>query len=899
MAIKRTTLILFIVALIGSACSSQSTAVSPAQSTSSSALPPSTTAPSTTASSTPPAVSTPASETDRHTALSFDSVAEFMSYARTGVTNQAVVKFSIPDFHNGEGVEFMDSNFYQFHDEWYWFQLLTGHTIESGPTQPVNESFESIQEAYAWAESIPQRQLPLDLTFVGQENERLYSPEFYRLALNTEPRVFGAGSIVRLGNRDDDVADNWLIELEFSDEPTPAQVEVFFEQLIPSLPPEIGDNLQWVIRSPQQAETAALMAEQALPFGDRVVTYSELVTPGETSVYNGGIAAGRLLLVEEGEAQLTDAVSTDIVIVEEVPDWLPPASGLITSSPQTPLAHVNLLARNRGIPNASQAGILDDAEIRQAARVRAPVIVRATGPDSLEVVLITNDEYREWRSKQSQDEISVPPVVADDLPLAIGLDELALTIDSEDDVAAWRPTIGGKSAGFLALLGTDGVTTPDRPLAVTVRPYVEHLASIDGTLQQMLRDQNFASSVRARFLFLEGAEDYADQYPDEDDAAFAADLTAKHPPGTPLGDVLAADGFVRFFRDVPLNPTTLGELTTILEDRFGTYAVTQGLRFRSSSSVEDIEGFSGAGLYDSNTGFFDPEAQPDEDDHNKTIGRTIKKTWASYWGFEAFEERQREGVDHRSGAMGVLVHARFDDPLEVNNGVATVTLLPESAGDAAIININVQVGNESVTNPDPVNGELPEVISVHIDEDADTRIERIDASTLSPSSDVLADDDVLELVDQVEAVAQLWRERVNASLNADQQIQTLTLDYEFKTMAPGWPALANGPGEPGRLVIKQARSLDPGLRGVSQALRDLPIPHDVLARARRIVEVTCGADTHFEVLTDPLVAPDVGFGQTPLLIGDVSQVDGSCRTDIIFTTATQFLTELLAERDAQ
>ena len=88
----------------------------------------------------------------------------------------------------------------------------------------------------------------------------------------------------------------------------------------------------------------------------------------------------------EGGAELGDAQAGDIVITEHVPDWLPQASALITSDPQTPLAHVNLLARNRGIPNASQAGIHDDAGLRQAARVRAHAIV-LTGGSSLQIAL--------------------------------------------------------------------------------------------------------------------------------------------------------------------------------------------------------------------------------------------------------------------------------------------------------------------------------------------------------------------------------------------------------------------------------------------------------------------------------------------------------------------------------
>lgn len=81
-------------------------------------------------------------------------------------------------------------------------------------------------------------------------------------------------------------------------------------------------------------------------------------------------------------------------------------------------------------------------------------------------------------------------------------------------------------------------------------------------------------------------------------------------------------------------------------------------------------------------------------------------------------------------------------------------------------------------------------------------------------------------------MATLWRSRVNVSLPSEQQIQTLTLDYEFKTMAPGWPARASGEITPSRLVLKQARSLDPGLRDIPSEVLDLPVPRDVLARTR-------------------------------------------------------------------
>lgn len=833
---------------------------------------------------------------DDHTVHTLASEADFADLARSGVTNQSVVKFTIPDMLNSTDVYWMDSNFYRLHDEWYWFRLLNGQLVPGSTRQPVEgQSFATIDDVYDWAQGVRPTDLPLDLRFVNSRSfgRRLYSPEFYDLALHSD-RALAAGSVIRFPSADSEGSDHWLLELEFSDEPTADEIALFFERLVPTLPETVGSKLQWVIRSPFQDQLAIEMAERELLYHDRIVRFSELVPQGEVSVYNEGIAAGRLLLIGEDGADLNDARSTDVLLVENVPDWLPPASALISSSPQTPLAHVNLLARNRGIPNASQAGLFDDPGIRQAARVRAPVIVRATGTDQLEVVVITHEEYDRWLDLQDKQPIAVPAIDLPNTPLVVFLDNTADEITTEADVARLRPVIGGKSAGFLALLGAENVTTPLSPLAVTIRPYAEHLELVQPALEAILADPDFERSARIRFLLLEGPGEYEEQYGDEEDAALAASFSEDHPPGTLIGDVLEAGGFMDYFRDGPMNETTLAQLTSILTEQFGDYSSTQGLRFRSSSTVEDIEGFSGAGLYDSNTGFLDAQAQPDEGDHKKTVERTIKKTWASYWSFEAFEERRQENVNHLSGAMGVLVHSRFDDALEINNGVATFTLLPEGASDVAEARINVQVGDESVANPDPIAGALPEEITARIGRNSEVRVERIRNSTLAPEAQVLDDAAVTELVKQLESVARLWRERVNDTVADANQIQTLTLDYEFKTMAEGWPALSSGEVNPERLVVKQARSLDPGLRGIPADVLSLPIPLDVLARAQLIDEITCRGDDRLEIFTDPVLVPDMGYSETPLVV-PVDTDSEVCGRNVLYSTPDHFLNELLAK----
>lgn len=887
------------IAIVASACAGGDSAGIPASTTPAAGQTP-TDQPTTSTDPTPPAIGPPPTFIDEngfndHTVPTLASVDEFFALATAGVGGQSVVKFTIPAMlTNTHGPRWMDGNFFALHDEWYIFRLANGQPVPAIDTQPIRSNdLATIDDVYNWAGQLGNGNLPFDLRFVHSQfsaEPRLHSARYYRAGLGDQPRNYGLGSVIHVPAVDGR-PQRWLIELEFSDDPSAAEVARFFEQLSGAAPPAIADALEWVVRSPAQEDTAIAMEQADLAFADRIARYREVYPAGTISVYNEGIAAGRLLYVGEGGGELAEADENDILILEHVPDWLPPAAALITDAPQTPLAHVNLLARNRGIPNASQAGLVDDAGIRQAARARAFAIVRALG-ERIEITLISSDEYWRWQDAQVARPISVPRADLDDVPIVIDLSDLAREITSEGDVARWRPIIGGKSAGFLTLLGTPGVSIPHRPLAISVEPYLDHLAEVERALDAMLDNDEFQNSARARFLLLEGPTDFADFAVSEADQRFAEAFIGDHRPSTPLGDILEADGFKKYFRDVPMDQDNLAEIVEALEQGYGSYLDTQGLRFRSSSSVEDIEGFSGAGLYDSNTGFLVPSAQ-EKSDQKKTVEWAIKKTWASYWGFEAFEERRLEAVEHKTGAMGVTVHARMDDHLERDNGVATFTLLPDNADDRALAIINIQVGAESVTNPDPTSGVLPEVVEIRRGGNGDLSIEAISTSTLA-SGPILTDPELADLFDQLEATTELWRGRINSSLDAAQTVQTVTLDFEFKHMLEGWPAVSgSGIDQRERLVIKQARSLDPGLRGIPGSVLALDIPRDVLARARLVLAHDCGAGavSTFVVFTDTLLSPDVGYGERPFVVGDSG--DRECPARTVWATADQLLLELL------
>ncbi|MGC4119861.1 MAG: PEP/pyruvate-binding domain-containing protein [Myxococcales bacterium] len=291
------------------------------------------------------------------------------------------------------------------------------------------------------------------------------------------------------------------------------------------------------------------------------------------------------------------------------------------------------------------------------------------------------------------------------------------------------------------------------------------------------------------------------------------------------------------------------------------------MRFRSSSNVEDAQGFNGAGLYDSNSGYLAPEAQPDPDERKKSIEWALKKTWASYWSAEAFEERRTALVPHLEGAMAVVVHAEFSDALEAANGVLTLTLRHDGGNPLASMVVDSQPGAESVTNPS-TPGALPEVVVVErAATGASPTLQRVRASTVTTNgAPVLTDDELLRLFEAASAVAETWLEAGNAGVPAVKADRVVTLDFEHRRVLQGWPAVGSGLDYPSRLVLKQVRSLDPAVHPVVAAL-GLPAPRDVLSRARRVERRSCVSPglqfSETVVYTDPNRLPDLGFSERP------------------------------------
>jgi hypothetical protein len=464
---------------------------------------------------------------------------------------------------------------------------------------------------------------------------------------------------------------------------------------------------------------------------------------------------------------------------------------------------------------------------------------------------VAKGDYNTYLAMTGAGAYEIPVADLTDAP-----DFFDLRIGGLDSVATLVPLTGGKAAAMMALVDDPEIPTPHAPMAITVRPFAQHMEGLAGWVDTLTGDPDFLGDGRVRFLTLEGMDDYLQENGDGPETQDWVEGYLSEDASAVIRDVVQAGGLKRVIRDHPLDADFQQDFVEAIETQYTGLNPAQGLRFRSSSTAEDAPGFNGAGLYDSNSGYRDTSLQ-DPDLSKRTLSWALLKTWASYWGYEAYEERRLAGIDHQLGRMGVLVHPRFDDPLELANGVLTFELAREEDGDVMRMVANTQLGALSVTNPDPAHPADPAIVQVTATGSGPPVIDRVQTSSeTGPGVLLLDDDDLLWLFERLQGLAQSWLDTQNASLTAAHGRSTLVLDLEFKRMASGWPALAGGEDASGGLVLKQVRTLDRAIRA-DESIVDMPIPRDVLEQAHRVLRRTCWGDgvelEIIEVLTDPAV----------------------------------------------
>ncbi|XXX77395.1 PEP/pyruvate-binding domain-containing protein [Sorangium sp. So ce134] len=456
--------------------------------------------------------------------------------------------------------------------------------------------------------------------------------EYYR----TEGRRFLLGTLVQHTNGAK------TVEFAPGDQIVGAQMRRAFFAVMRAVP----DPQAWAIRPTEARQIPEMRAiEGAAPMVGPNAPYHGLTY----QPLNPAEGFGTLTFVPARDLETAELGPNVIVVTDDVPNETAFMGGLITEAFQTPLSHVNVLARGRGTPNMALRGAREDERLKGLFGKLVRLEVRATEFDIREATAQEADAY--WEARKPKGERLAPA-------LDVSVRGI-VPLDAAD--YSMSASIGSKAAGMAELYRVSGVGpycptalvplfVPPAAFAIPFAHYMDH----------------FEASGAAELL----AEL-------EQDPEFRADPHA-HAEG--LAEVRA-----RMMKH-PVDAALLSEVKAAVKGRFGGERV----RLRSSSNTEDLATFNGAGLHTSTSGDLDAESSSIED--------ALRTVWSSLWNTRAYDEREFGHVEQARAAMAVLVHQAWQS--ERAQGVAISRNALDATRDSQYY-INAQIGEASVTNPAP------------------------------------------------------------------------------------------------------------------------------------------------------------------------------------------------------
>ncbi|MCA9706749.1 MAG: hypothetical protein KDK70_12935 [Myxococcales bacterium] len=431
----------------------------------------------------------------------------------------------------------------------------------------------------------------------------------------------------------------WTYEISPYDTATAEQIERAYEK--------IKDSAYFAAELYFHPTSEAVEREaEELPPTVKVITTEELYAGQQFQILNTGETYAQVRFIQAAQLETDYVGFRDLVVLDRVPNDISVVSGIITEDFQTPLSHINVLSQNRGTPNMGLRQAWEHESLRALEGKWAHLVVRVDGWSIEEA---TREEADAWWEQHRPPAVQVPDrdltvqaltdiedVLDPDLPLA-------------EAIAAAIPAFGGKASNYAVLPKIGGNLNPPKAFAVPVYFY-----------DQFMRDNGFYERVEAMLA----------------DPALRDDAALRDAALQQLRDDMQA---------APLD----AELEQALLDKLQAEYPGLRMRFRSSTNAEDLEGFTGAGLYTSESG--EPGSPTDP------VADAVREVWASVWSFRAFEEREYRSIDHVAVGMSLLVHRAFPD--EEANGVALTANIFDPSGAEPGFYINVQEGEASVVKP--------------------------------------------------------------------------------------------------------------------------------------------------------------------------------------------------------
>ena len=512
-------------------------------------------------------------------------------------------------------------------------------------------------------------------------------------------------------------SDDWVMELAASDEMNAGLINFFFNEVNKNV--FFKDKLKFYLNSPH---VIGLNSRKALKIP---TVFSDFIFKRitEQSIENTS-SIGILKKYDLQKKEDFNPKADEIIIINTTPEFIPTVRGIIITELQTPLSHLVLLAKNRNIPVYVDTKVWEKQSINNLLGKK--------------VELITKENS--YSLKASQKPIPSKKAVKE---IILKRD---LSVTDLVDLETVTPlnmvnSIGSKATnlGLLKQIQKElkSYKTPEYSFAIPFYYFDQHI-----------KDNHFQDKINALYSI-------------------------------PKDSVKLLEKELKAFRKTVKNSKVNPELLKKIEEKLNAQNDFKNFRFRSSTNAEDMEGFNGAGLYDSKTAIIG--------DTEKTVEKAILEVWSSFWNFRAFQERDLFGINHESCAMGVLVHRSFPD--EKANGVLVTRNLYRDR--YAGITVNVQLGEESVVKPEP-GVTCDEFYCHNFNGFGSFVVDYRSTSSLNSGKPILTETEIKKLFDISPVLERklylLWQKRKMAK-------RSYPLDIEFKYL-----------GDEKQLYIKQARA---------------------------------------------------------------------------------------------
>ena len=328
-----------------------------------------------------------------------------------------------------------------------------------------------------------------------------------------------------------------------------------------------------------------------------------LAIPDQSSIHglNPGYAAGQLIVVSESSEEVK--LSPDkIYIFLRAPENLKPVAGIATVSEGNMVSHVQLLARNLGIPNA-----VISRENMEALKVFNKLDVFYAVSNKGTVIIKPWFTMAPWefdlfkKKKERSEKISVP------------VDRIVLDNPHIINLRQVDASLSGKICGPKAAnLGQLKKMFPENVVEGLVLPFALFRQHMD----QIIPGQQISYWTKMTSIFKEGESMRGKGLSDQAIESFL------------LSELEILRGLIK---KMPLLPGFRNELQQQFIEAFGQPLGKVPVFVRSDTNMEDLKDFTGAGLNLTVFNVLDADK----------IFQGIRDVWASPYSERSFKWRQR------------------------------------------------------------------------------------------------------------------------------------------------------------------------------------------------------------------------------------------------------------------